>query len=91
LTVATLFVDWQVDFFSSHPQLIQNRSQLITNVNGLATISRRSGSYIFWIKQVFAADLHDAPDVVRLGSMGESSGMGFSLKIAHLLIVAAQE
>jgi maleamate amidohydrolase len=34
-------------------------------VNGLAAISRRSGSHIFWIKQVFATDLHDAPDVVR--------------------------
>ncbi len=67
MTVATLFIDLQVDFFSSHPRLIQNRSQLIANVNGLAAISRRSGSRVFWIKQIFARDLSDAPDIVRQG------------------------
>ena len=51
MTVATLFIDLQADFFSSHPRLIQNRSQLTAKVNGLAGISRRSGSHIFWIKQ----------------------------------------
>ena len=65
MTVATLFIDLQADFFSSHPRLIQNRSQLTAKVNGLAGISRRSGSHIFWIKQVFATDLHDAPDAAR--------------------------
>jgi nicotinamidase-related amidase len=67
LTAATLFIDLQVDFFSSHPRLIQNRSRLTANVNGLAAISRSNGAYIVWIKQIFAADLHDAPDVVRRG------------------------
>ena len=67
MTVATLFIDLQVDFFSSHPRLIQNRSRLASNVNRLAAISRSSGASIFWVKQIFAADLHDAPHAVRHG------------------------
>jgi nicotinamidase-related amidase len=67
LTVATIFIDMQVDFFLQHPRLTRNRLQLATNVNGLAAIARRNGSHVIWVKQVFAADLHDAPLEVKRG------------------------
>jgi len=67
LTVATIFIDMQVDFFLPHPRLTRNRLQLATNVNALATIARRNGSHVIWVKQVFATDLHDAPLEVKRG------------------------
>jgi nicotinamidase-related amidase len=67
LTVATIFIDMQVDFFLPHPRLTRNRLQLATNVNALATIARRNGSHVIWVKQVFATDLHDAPLEVKKG------------------------
>ena len=67
MTVATIFIDMQVDFFLPHPRLTRNRLQLATNVNALATIARRNGSHVIWVKQVFAADLHDAPLDVKRG------------------------
>jgi nicotinamidase-related amidase len=67
LTIATVFVDLQVDFFVSHPRLTRNRATLASHVNALVADARRSGSQIFWIKQVFAPDLHDAPIDVRRG------------------------
>jgi nicotinamidase-related amidase len=67
LTVATIFIDLQVDFFSPHPRLTRNRLELTTNVNALAAIARRNGSHIIWVKQVFATDLHDAPLEIRRG------------------------
>lgn len=63
--LATLVIDLQVDFFSWHPRLMQNRSRLSSHVNALAAIARRRQSPLFWIKQIFAADLHDAPLAVR--------------------------
>jgi nicotinamidase-related amidase len=67
VTVATIFVDMQVDFFLPHPRLTRNRLQLTANVNALATIARRNGSHVIWIQQVFATDLHDAPLDVKRG------------------------
>jgi nicotinamidase-related amidase len=67
LTVATIFIDMQVDFFLPHPRLTRSRLQLATNVNALATIARRNRSHVIWVKQVFAADLHDAPLEVKRG------------------------
>jgi nicotinamidase-related amidase len=65
--VATIFIDMQIDFFLPHPRLTRNRLQLATNVNALATIARRNGSHVIWVKQVFATDLHDAPLEVKRG------------------------
>jgi nicotinamidase-related amidase len=67
LTVATIFIDMQVDFFSPHPRLTRNRPKLTANVNALAAIARRNGSRVIWVKQVFASDLHDAPLDVKRG------------------------
>jgi nicotinamidase-related amidase len=67
LAVATIIIDMQVDFFSAHPRLNRNRLQLATNVNALATIARRNGTHVIWVKQVFSADLHDASLEVKRG------------------------
>ena len=67
MTVATIFIDMQVDFFSSHPRLTRNRFALTTNANALAAIARHNGSHVIWVKQVFASDLHDAPIDVKRG------------------------
>jgi len=52
LTVATIIIDMQVDFFLPHPRLMQNRPKLTANINALAAIARRNGSPV--TKQVFA-------------------------------------
>jgi nicotinamidase-related amidase len=65
LNAAILAVDLQVDFFVAHPRLIRNRPTLASNVNALLAEARRSQTQVFWIKQVFAPDLHDAPREVR--------------------------
>ena len=67
MTVATIFIDMQVDFFLPHPRPTRNRLQLAANVNALAAIARRNGSRVIWVKQVFATDLHDAPLDVKRG------------------------
>ena len=36
-------------------------------MNALATIARRNGAHVIWVKQVFSADLHDAPLEVKRG------------------------
>jgi hypothetical protein len=59
VTVATVFIDLQVDFFS-HERLRRNRELLTLNANALATSARRYGSPVIWVKQIHAADLHDA-------------------------------
>ena len=61
MNIATLIVDLQLDFFASHPRLVRNRAVLASNVNALVADARQSGSHIFWIKQVFAPDMRDAP------------------------------
>jgi nicotinamidase-related amidase len=65
LTVATIIIDMQVDFFLPHPRLMHNRPKLTANINALAAIARRNGSPVIWVKQVFASNLHDAPLEVR--------------------------
>jgi len=67
LTVATILIDMQVDFFLPHPRLTQNRPKLTANINALAAIARRNGSPVIWVKQVFASNLHDAPLEVKRG------------------------
>jgi len=67
LTVATIIIDMQVDFFLPHPRLTQNRPKLTANINALAAIARRNGSPVIWVKQVFASNLHDAPLEVKRG------------------------
>ena len=65
MAIATVIVELQVDFFVSHPRLICSRPSLVSRVNVLVADARESGSPIFWIKQVFAPDLEDAPINVR--------------------------
>jgi nicotinamidase-related amidase len=67
VAIATVIVDLQVDFFVSHPRLIRSRPSLASHVNALVAEARQSRSPIFWIKQVFAPDLQDAPIDVRQG------------------------
>jgi nicotinamidase-related amidase len=67
MKIATLIVDLQLDFFASHPRLVRNRAVLASNVNALVADARQSGSHIFWIKQVFAPDMRDAPIDVQRG------------------------
>jgi nicotinamidase-related amidase len=67
LAIATVIIDLQVDFFVSHPRLIRSRPSLVSRVNALVADARQSRSPIFWIKQVFASDLQDAPIEVRQG------------------------
>jgi len=67
LTVATIIIDMQVDFFLPHPRLTQNRAKLTANINDLAGIARRNSCPVIWVKQVFASDLHDAPLDVKRG------------------------
>jgi nicotinamidase-related amidase len=67
VTVATVFIDLQVDFFS-YERLRRNRQLLASNVNALATSARRYGSPIVWVKQIHAPDLHDASLEVRRGN-----------------------
>jgi nicotinamidase-related amidase len=59
VTVATIVVDMQVDFFAN-ARLAAIRPKLARNTNALAAMARESRSKVIWIKQVFAADLHDA-------------------------------
>ena len=67
MAIATAIIDLQVDFFVSHPRLIHRRPSLASHVNALVAEARQSRSPIFWIKQVFAPDLQDAPTNVRQG------------------------
>jgi nicotinamidase-related amidase len=67
VAIATVIIDLQVDFFVSHPRLIRSRPSLVSHVNALVHDARQSRSPIFWIKQVFAPDLEDAPIDVRQG------------------------
>lgn len=66
MTIATVFVDMQLDFFS-HPRLAVNRQGLASNANALARLARANGSPVIWVKQVFSADLHDASLEVKKG------------------------
>jgi nicotinamidase-related amidase len=68
MTVATVFVDMQVDFFS-HLRLAANRQTLASNANALVRLARTNGSPVIWIKQVFSKDLHDASLEVKRGGL----------------------
>ncbi|HTC51096.1 MAG TPA: isochorismatase family cysteine hydrolase [Steroidobacteraceae bacterium] len=67
VAIATVIIDLQVDFFVSHPRLIRSRPSLASHVNALVADAKQNHSPIFWIKQVFAPDLQDAPIDVRQG------------------------
>lgn len=59
MTIATVFVDMQVDFFSP-PRLAANRQTLASSANELARLARTNGSPVIWVKQLYSPDLHDA-------------------------------
>jgi len=64
MTIATLIIDMQRDFFT-HERLTRNRAQLTANINQLLRVSREHGGRIIWVKTEFTPDLHDAQMEVR--------------------------
>ncbi len=69
MTVATIVVDMQVDFFAN-ARLAASRPRLCRSTNALAAMARARGLAVIWIKQVFVADLHDAFLEVRKSGRG---------------------
>lgn len=57
---ALIVVDMLNDFFERSPVLAMQRSRLVENTNILARAFRSAGSTVFWVRQEFAPDLHDA-------------------------------
>ena len=61
---AILVIDMLNDFFRNG-RLKDNRSELCNNINTLLGEARKSELDIFWVRQVFKEDLHDAFLVMR--------------------------
>lgn len=55
-----IVVDMLNDFFERSPVLAMNRSRLVSSTNLLVRAFRRTGLPVFWVRQEFAPDLHDA-------------------------------
>ena len=55
-----IIVDMLNDFFERSPVLAKERARLVTNTNLLVSGFRSAGLPVFWIRQEFASDLHDA-------------------------------
>jgi nicotinamidase-related amidase len=64
MSIVTLIVDMQVDFFQKSV-LARMRPQLVVKTNELVGAARRVGAPIIWVKQEFSADLSDASLEVR--------------------------
>lgn len=67
MAIALVLIDLQVDFFRAHARLTRSRATIAARANSLVAGARRSGSPIFWVRQVFAPDLHDAPMDIKRG------------------------
>ena len=59
MKTAILVIDMVSDFFQKG-RLKDNRSRLCENINHLLDVGRNNHLQIFWIRQVFKADLSDA-------------------------------
>jgi nicotinamidase-related amidase len=57
---ALLVIDMLNDFFRQHAHLAAQRARLVASVNALAAAFRERGQPVFWVRQEFAPDLHDA-------------------------------
>jgi nicotinamidase-related amidase len=55
-----IIVDMLNDFFERSPVLANERARLVARTNLLARGFRSAGLPVFWIRQEFAPDLHDA-------------------------------
>ena len=64
MSVVTLVIDMQVDFFA-HEELARNRARLVANINRVLGAARSAGAPIAWIKTEHAPDLHDASLEIR--------------------------
>lgn len=53
-----LVIDVVNDFTSQHVD--GDRASLVEGINGLAALVRAAGGQVIWVRQEFAADLHDA-------------------------------
>lgn len=60
MRAALIVVDMLNDFFERSPVLALNRSRLVSSTDLLVQAFRRSGLSVFWVRQEFAPDLHDA-------------------------------
>ena len=60
-----IIVDMLNDFFERSPVLAKERARLVTNTNLLVSGFRSAGLPVFWIRQEFAPDLHDAFQEMR--------------------------
>jgi nicotinamidase-related amidase len=60
MRAALIVVDMLNDFFDRSPFLAMHRAQLVANTNVLVRGFRSAGLPVFWIRQEFAPDLHDA-------------------------------
>ncbi|HEY0172251.1 MAG TPA: isochorismatase family cysteine hydrolase [Pyrinomonadaceae bacterium] len=58
--MALLVIDMLNDFFRQHAHLAAQRPRLVSSVNALAAAFRERGQPVFWVRQEFAPDLHDA-------------------------------
>ncbi|MBV9927198.1 MAG: cysteine hydrolase [Acidobacteria bacterium] len=57
---ALLIIDMLNDFFRQHAHLAAQRTRLVASINALAEAFREHGQPVFWVRQEFAPDLHDA-------------------------------
>jgi nicotinamidase-related amidase len=55
-----IIVDMLNDFFEQSPVLANERARLVARTNLLVRGFRSAGLPVFWIRQEFASDLHDA-------------------------------
>lgn len=58
--MALLVIDMLNDFFRQHAHLAAQRARLVAAVNTLAGAFREHDQPVFWVRQEFAPDLHDA-------------------------------
>jgi nicotinamidase-related amidase len=57
--VTLLIIDMLNDFFQQHPQLSEQRTDLVASINTLVQGFRSHGQSVIWIRQEFAPDLSD--------------------------------
>jgi nicotinamidase-related amidase len=55
-----LIIDMVNDFFRQHAHLAKQRTRLVMSINALVEAFRHHDQPVLWIRQEFAADLHDA-------------------------------
>jgi nicotinamidase-related amidase len=60
MKAALIVVDMLTDFFERSAELAAERSRLVANTNTLVRAFRSRRLPVFWVRQEFAPDLHDA-------------------------------